>query len=59
VTTGTLEEIHWEILSHPIYSSKLAPSDFQLFGPLIEALEGKGFKPGDEVKFLCKDHWTS
>jgi histone-lysine N-methyltransferase SETMAR len=34
VTTGTLEEVHWEALTHPTYSSDLALSDFHLFGLL-------------------------
>jgi len=30
VTTGTSEEIHWEVLPHPAYGSDLVPSDFHL-----------------------------
>jgi hypothetical protein len=40
VTTGTLEEIHWEVLPHPACSPELVPSNFHLFGPLKEALGG-------------------
>jgi hypothetical protein len=47
VTTGTVEQMHWEVLPHPAYSSDLAPSDFRLFGPLIEALGGKRFRADD------------
>jgi hypothetical protein len=57
VTTGTLEEVHWEVLSHPACSSDLAPRDFHLFGSLKEALGGKIFTADDEVKILCKDGW--
>jgi len=38
VTTGTLEEMHWQILPHPVYSPDLVPSDFHVFGPPREAL---------------------
>jgi histone-lysine N-methyltransferase SETMAR len=36
VTTGILEEMHWEVLPHPVYSPDLAPSDSHLFSPLKE-----------------------
>jgi histone-lysine N-methyltransferase SETMAR len=55
VTTGALEEMHWEVLPHPTYSPNLAPSDFHLFGPLKEALGGRLFRADDEAKRLCKD----
>jgi hypothetical protein len=31
VATGTLEEMHWEVLSHSAYIPDLVPSDFYLF----------------------------
>jgi len=34
----------WELLPHPPYSTDLAPSDFQPFGPLIESLGGLEFE---------------
>jgi hypothetical protein len=40
MTTGTSEEMHWEVLPHPVYSTDLAPSDFHLFGSLKGAIEG-------------------
>jgi hypothetical protein len=40
MTTGTLKETHWKVLLHLAYSPDLVPSDFHLFGPLKEALEG-------------------
>jgi hypothetical protein len=36
LTTGTLEEMHYEVLPHLSYSPDLAPSDFHLFGALRE-----------------------
>jgi hypothetical protein len=53
VTTGTLEEMHWEVLPHLTYSPDLEPNDFHLFGPLKEALGGKRFTA--KLNILCKD----
>jgi hypothetical protein len=53
VTTGTLEEMHWEVLPHRTYSPHLAPSDFHLFGPLKEDLGGKIFRADDDVNFCA------
>jgi hypothetical protein len=50
VTTGSLEEMQWEVLPHSAYSPDLMPRDFHLFGPLKEALAGKRFRTNDEVK---------
>jgi histone-lysine N-methyltransferase SETMAR len=41
VTTGKLEEVHWEVLPHPAYNPDLAPSDYHLFGQLKATLGGK------------------
>jgi hypothetical protein len=58
VTIETLEEMHWEVLSHPACSPDLVPSNFHLFGPLKEALGGKIFiEP--TVKLLCNNGWMS
>jgi hypothetical protein len=54
VTTGTLEEMHWEVLLHPTYSLGLVRSDFHLFGPLKVALGGKIFRADDKVKLLVQ-----
>jgi hypothetical protein len=48
--------MHWEALLHPVYSPDLAPSDFHVFGPLKEALEGKKFRADDEVT-LSVQRW--
>ncbi len=50
LTRGTLEELGWEVLIHPLYSPDLAPSDFHLFGPLKKFLRGKNFSSNNEVK---------
>jgi hypothetical protein len=44
VTTG------WTVLSHPPYSHDLAPSDFDLFGLLKDALRKRSFSNDDEMK---------
>jgi hypothetical protein len=59
VTTGSLEENHWEILPHPTKRSDLVSSDFHLFDSLIEALGGKRFRTDQEIKLLCNNGWTS
>jgi hypothetical protein len=54
VTTGTLQEMHWEVLPQPVYSPDLTPSDFHLFGPLIWGLGGKRFRAEDEDKYFMQ-----
>jgi len=54
VTTGTLEEMHWEMLPYPVYSPDLVKSDFHLFGSLKESPGGKRIKADDEVKLSVK-----
>jgi hypothetical protein len=42
--------VQWELLEHPLYSPDLAPSDFHLFGPLRNQLDGKRFAEDEEVE---------
>jgi len=42
-TLETLKQLKWEPMKHPAYSPALAPSDFHLFGPLKNALQGRQF----------------
>ncbi|GBN20519.1 Mariner Mos1 transposase [Araneus ventricosus] len=47
------EKLHgygWEVLEHPPYSPHLAPSDFNLFGPMKKFLGGKKFDSDNELK---------
>ena len=46
----TLLKLKFEVMAHPPYSPELAPSDYHLFGPLKEALRGRRFISGQEVK---------
>jgi hypothetical protein len=34
----------WELLSYPLYTPDLAPSDYHLFGPLKDHLRGHHYK---------------
>ena len=52
---GTIRQLNWEVLEHPVYSPDLAPSDFHLFGPLKNALRGRRFAADDEVKEAVND----
>jgi len=49
-TTDALETLKFEVLSHPPYSSDLAPNDFHLFPHLKRDLKGTHFTLDDEVK---------
>lgn len=48
-TMAKLNELGFELLTHPPYSPDLAPSDFFLFSDLKRMLAGKKFKSNDEV----------
>ena len=37
-------------MEHPAYIPDLVPSDFHLFGPLKNALQGRRFSCADDVK---------
>jgi len=45
----TLRALKFEVLKHPPYSPDLAPSDFHLFGPMKENLQGQKFADDNEV----------
>jgi histone-lysine N-methyltransferase SETMAR len=49
-THKIIQELQWELLEHPPYSPHLAPSDFQLFGPLKYQLGGKRFADDEMVE---------
>ena len=57
-TVSTIEELWFECIPHPPYSTNLAPSDFHAFSPLKDALSGIQFRDDDEVpsvvhEWLC------
>jgi hypothetical protein len=43
MTKAAIQELDWEILPHPSYSSDLAPSDYHLFRSLSNNLRGVFF----------------
>jgi len=50
LTHDVLSDLGWETLEHPPYSPDLSPSNYNLFGPLKEALGGQRFSSNAEVE---------
>ncbi|PNF28417.1 hypothetical protein B7P43_G16200 [Cryptotermes secundus] len=48
-TMETLRKLKWNLLTHPLYSPNLAPSDFYLFRRLKSDLQGMRFEDDDAV----------
>jgi histone-lysine N-methyltransferase SETMAR len=48
-TRETITKLQWTVLPHPPYSPDLAPSDYNLFSPLKDAIYGKKFEDDEEV----------
>ena len=46
----TLKGLAWEVLTHPLYSPDLAPSDYHLFRLMAHTLSKQHFKTYEEVK---------
>jgi len=44
-----LDQLRFELIAHPPYSSDLAPSDYYLFPNLKQWLQGKRFTSNEEV----------
>jgi len=55
----TIQKLKWNVPPHPPYSPDLAPSDYHLFGPLKEHLDGKRFRNNEEVIQAVQEclHW--
>jgi hypothetical protein len=47
MTKGAIQELDWEILPHPPYSSYLAPSDYHLFRSLSNNLRRVSFNDAE------------
>ena len=58
ITKAKLQELGFEILSHPPYSPDLAPSDFHLFRSLANVLMGQIFEDEDELESWL-DEWIA
>ena len=49
-TIETINKLGFEVLEHPAYSPDLAPSDYHLFAPLKDALQGRKFSSDESVQ---------
>jgi hypothetical protein len=52
-------KLKWDVLPHSPYSPDLAPSDYNLFGPMKSVLGCKTFRNNDEIIAVCKVGYTS
>jgi transposase len=46
----TIQKNCWELLTHPLYSPDLPPSDCHLFGPLKDHLRGHHYETDEAVQ---------
>jgi histone-lysine N-methyltransferase SETMAR len=53
-TTDAIARLGLTVLSHPVYSSDLAPSNFHLFPKLKDDLRGQNFSSAKEVKVAVR-----
>jgi len=49
-TVATIQDLSFECLTHPPYSSELDTSDSHVFGPLKHAMGGKSFRSDEKVQ---------
>ena len=49
-TMEAITSFGWTVIPHPPYSPDLAPSDYHLFGPMKEGLQGNQYGNDNEVK---------
>ena len=54
-TALTINNPGWKLLSHPLYSPYLAPSDFHLCGPLKEFMRDTKFESDNEVRSVVSN----
>ena len=50
VTEETLTQLYWTALQHPPHSPDLSPCNYNMFGPLKEALGGQRFDDDEQVE---------
>ncbi|XGW07620.1 hypothetical protein V3C99_010631 [Haemonchus contortus] len=58
-TLEKIEELGWEVLSHPPYSPDLAPSDYHLFRSMLHSLAERKFKNREEVQLWVSNYFDS
>jgi hypothetical protein len=56
---AAIQELDWEIFSHPPYSPDLAPSDYDLFRSLCYNLRGVSFNNDAELQNWLDNFFTS
>jgi len=54
-TVQGIQDLNWRCNPQPPHSSDLALSNFHLFWPLKDALRGRHFRSGEEVKEAAYD----
>jgi hypothetical protein len=54
LTLQTIQKNGWDLLSHPPYSTDLAPSDYHLFGPLKDHLRGHHYETDEAVQKVVR-----
>jgi histone-lysine N-methyltransferase SETMAR len=58
MTKAAIQELDWEILPHPSYSSDLVPTDYHLFRSLSNNLRGVSFINGAELQNWLDEFFT-
>jgi hypothetical protein len=53
MTTGTLEEMNWEVLTELACSPDPVPNEYRLCCPLKRGPRGKRFRAEDKLKFCA------
>jgi len=56
LTRQKIDQLGWELLTHPPYSPDLSPSDYHLFRSMQHGLAGERFQ-NEEVAKLFLQHW--
>lgn len=59
LTKMVIQELEWEVLTHPAYSPDLAPSDFHLFRSLSNNLRGISFNNDVELQNWLHEFFAS
>ena len=58
-TRSTIENLGWEVLSHPAYSPNLAPSDYHFFRSMQHFLSEKSYSDLEEIKKDISQYFIS
>jgi hypothetical protein len=59
ITKAAIQELDWEIISHPPYSPDLALSDWHLFRSLSNNLRGVSFNTDAELQNWLSEFFTA